>query len=210
MLHWDAMMAELLWMQNDFINERKYKVKKAKDLGRGVLQTLRKKGACWPVWLWLWLWWHSTDLWFKTLLLLCVHCLCIVCALSVHCLCIVCVCAERQQQRLKTERKVKVVKKCKLVAKAVQSFWKKVDKIVTFKNQATVSMVVVPVVVVPVVVVPVVVVPVVADWFFVAFVSCVFDSSLSSFPRRLTRQERKRWIHGWSSSSNRRKCTPVC
>ena len=51
MLHWDAMMAELLWMQNDFINERKYKVKKAKDLGRGVLQTLRKKGACWPVWL---------------------------------------------------------------------------------------------------------------------------------------------------------------
>jgi hypothetical protein len=126
------------------------------------------------------------------------------------------VCAERQQQRLKTERKVKVVKKCKLVAKAVQSFWKKVDKIVTFKNQATVSMVVVPVVVVPVVVVPVVpvvpvvVVPVVADWFFVAFVSCVFDSSLSSFPRRLTRQERKRWIHGWSSSSSRRKCTPVC
>jgi hypothetical protein len=90
MLHWDAMMAELLWMQNDFINERKYKVKKAKDLGRGVLQTLRKKGACWPVWLWLWLWWHSTDLWFKTLLLLCVHCLCIVCAWSVHCLCIVC------------------------------------------------------------------------------------------------------------------------
>ena len=130
----------------------------------------------------------------------CCCCVCIVCALSVHCLCIVCVCAERQQQRLKTERKVKVVKKCKLVAKAVQSFWKKVDKIVTFKNQATVSMVVVPVVVVPVV----------ADWFFVAFVSCVFDSSLSSFPRRLTRQERKRWIHGWSSSSNRRKCTPVC
>ena len=71
----------------------------------------------------------------KHLLLLLVHCVCIVCALFV--------CAERQQQRLKTERKVKVVKKCKLVAKAVQSFWKKVDKIVTFKNQATVSMVVV-------------------------------------------------------------------
>ena len=89
MLHWDTMMAELLWMQNDFINERKYKEKKAKALVRGVLQTLRRK--------------------------------------------------EQGQQRLRTERKTKVVKKCRTMAKAVQSFWKKVDKIVQFKNQATVD-----------------------------------------------------------------------
>ena len=84
MLHWDTMLAELLWMQNDFINERKYKEKKAKALGRGVLQTLRKK--------------------------------------------------EREQQRMRNERKTKVVKKCRTVSKSVQSFWKKVDKIVQFKN----------------------------------------------------------------------------
>ena len=67
MLHWDTMLAELLWMQNDFLNERKYKVKKAKALSRGALQELRKK--------------------------------------------------EQVQTRLKNERKIKVMKKCRSMSK---------------------------------------------------------------------------------------------
>ena len=42
-VHWDIMLAELAWMQDDFVNERKWKKRQAKALMRGVMQAHRKK-----------------------------------------------------------------------------------------------------------------------------------------------------------------------
>eukprot|EP00946_MAST-07B_sp_MAST-7B-sp1_P002635 g2635.t1 len=42
-VHWDFMLAELRWMRDDFVNERKWKKRQAKALMRGVMQMHRKK-----------------------------------------------------------------------------------------------------------------------------------------------------------------------